>query len=122
MRRILINSLISNSIFEFVQIPGDHINSLNSICETFVKLVQKIQKSQTVKLITFVPLGWRQEKILEKKIKDATGAKKVKLLAADPDKSLLGGFIIEIGSKRLDLSLQGSLKRLADYFGIRFVG
>jgi len=38
-----------------------------------------------------------------------------------PDLSLLGGFILEIDSQRIDMSIRGAIRRLSNYFGIPFV-
>ena len=49
-----------------------------------------------------------------------TGAKQIKLKLT-VDESLIGGFIIQVGSKIVDSSIKGQLRKLASYLGASMV-
>lgn len=60
---------------------------------------------------TAFPLSDELKKALEKRVQEATGAKKV-ILHEEVDKSLLGGVIVSAPGMELDVSLKTKLARL----------
>ena len=57
-----------------------------------------------------------QQETLVKKLKSMANVKEVKL-DIQTDKSLIGGFTVQIGSRIIDTSIQGQLKKLASHLG-----
>jgi len=57
-----------------------------------------------------------QQEALVSKLKTMTGVKQVKL-EVKVDKTLIGGFTVQIGSRIIDTSIQGQLKKLASHLG-----
>ena len=55
-------------------------------------------------------------KEIAEKLKKITGAKQIKL-ALKVDPQLIGGFTIEIGSKMIDTSIRGQLKKISALLG-----
>ena len=57
-----------------------------------------------------------QQEALIGKLKAMTGVKQVKL-EVEVDKALIGGFTVRIGSRIVDTSIQGQLRKLASHLG-----
>jgi F-type H+-transporting ATPase subunit delta len=57
-----------------------------------------------------------QQEALVAKLKAMTNVKQVKL-DIKVDKTLIGGFTVQIGSRVIDTSIQGQLKKLASHLG-----
>jgi F-type H+-transporting ATPase subunit delta len=101
----------------FLLIDRNRISFFISIGEQYLKLVQKLKGIQVVTVTAFVPLTYKEEVQVCQKLKEATGSTEIKLIRK-PDLSLLGGFILELDSQRIDLSIKGAIRRLSNYFGI----
>jgi F-type H+-transporting ATPase subunit delta len=57
-----------------------------------------------------------QQEALVAKLKAMTNVRQVKL-EIKVDKTLIGGFTVQIGSRVIDTSIQGQLKKLASHLG-----
>jgi ATP synthase F1 delta subunit len=104
----------------YLLIDKNRIGFFAAIGERYLKLVQKLKGIKIVTVFTYVPLTYKEEAEVCKKLAEATGSKEIKLVRK-PDLSLLGGFILEIDSQRIDMSIKGAIRRLSNYFGIPFI-
>lgn len=104
----------------FLLIDRNRIGFFSSIGEKYLKLIQKLKGIKTVTVFTYVPLTYKEEAEVCRKLAESTGSKEIKLIRK-PDLSLLGGFVLEIDSQRIDMSIKGAIRRLSNYFGIPFV-
>ena len=57
-----------------------------------------------------------QQEALVGKLKSMTKAKEIKL-ETTVDKTLVGGFTVQVGSRIIDTSISGQLKKLASHLG-----
>ena len=57
-----------------------------------------------------------QQEALVAKLKAMTGVKQVKL-EIKVDKTLIGGFTVEIGSQYIDTSIRGQLRKISNLLG-----
>jgi F-type H+-transporting ATPase subunit delta len=73
-----------------------------------------------VKVKASVSLTNSQEDALISKLKSMTQADQIKL-SVQIDPKLLGGFSIQVGSKIIDTSIQGQLKRMAIHLGVSLI-
>ena len=104
----------------YLLIDRNRAGYFTAIGERYLKLVQKTKGIKTVTVYTYVPLTYKEEAEVCRKLAEATGSKEIKLMRK-PDLSLLGGFILEMDSQRIDMSIKGAIRRLSNYFGIPFV-
>lgn len=104
----------------FLLIDKNRIGFFGAIGERYLKLVQKLKGIEVVTVFTYVPLTYKEEAEVCRKLAESTGSKEIKLIRK-PDLSLLGGFILELDSQRIDMSIKGAIRRLSNYFGIPFV-
>lgn len=69
-----------------------------------------------MKVTSSIALSSSQQEALISKLKKMTGIDQIKLdLNVNPN--LIGGFVIQVGSKIIDTSLQGQLRELSSYLG-----
>nr|YP_010471129.1 ATP synthase subunit delta [Synarthrophyton patena]UVF62958.1 ATP synthase subunit delta [Synarthrophyton patena] len=110
---------VSSHILNFLSVLADRrrIGLLNSIISCYLNLVYKLQSTTVANISTSVFLTDLQKKSLEKKIQDFTKSKEVKLII-NIDKELIGGFVIKIGSKIIDMSISGQLSQITSYLNI----
>jgi F-type H+-transporting ATPase subunit delta len=104
----------------FLLIDRNRIGFFAAIGERYLKLVQKSKGIEVVTVFTYVPLTYKEETEVCSKLAESTNSKEIKLIRK-PDLSLLGGFILEVDSQRIDMSLKGAIRRLSNYFGIPFI-
>lgn len=110
---------ISSHVLNFLSILVDRrrINLLSSIIDCYLKLVYKLKLTTVVNIYTAALLTDSQQKSLEKKLKNMTNSKEVKLLIqVNPE--LIGGFVIKIGSKIIDMSIYGQLNQMTSYLNV----
>lgn len=107
-----VNQFILN--FLLVLVNKRRISFLSAIIEKYLQLVDKLESITVVELSSAVELNEDQQKKLVENIKLITKSTNVKLVV-NIDSSLIGGFIIKIGSKVIDTSLAGKLKRMSFY-------
>ena len=110
---------VSPQVLNFLSILADRrrINLLNSIINCYLTLVYKLKLTTIAYIDTAVMLTDVQQEALEKKIQDITNSKEVKLVI-QINEELIGGFIIKIGSKIIDMSVSGQLKQITSYLNI----
>ena len=69
-----------------------------------------------MKVTSSIALSSSPQEALISKLKKMTGIDQIKLdLNVNPN--LIGGFVIQVGSKIIDTSLQGQLRELSSYLG-----
>jgi len=80
------------------------------------RTLNKAASIETVKVTSSIALNSSQQEALISKLKKMTGIDQIKLdLNVNPN--LIGGFVIQVGSKIIDTSLQGQLRELSSYLG-----
>jgi F-type H+-transporting ATPase subunit delta len=69
-----------------------------------------------VKVTSAIAFTASQQDALISKLKNMTGAEQIRL-EINVNPNLIGGFIIQVGSKIIDTSIQGQLRELSSYLG-----
>jgi F-type H+-transporting ATPase subunit delta len=109
---------IDNTTLKFLLVLCDRgrISYLSSIVEKSIELAYKAASIEIVKVTSSTPFSPSQQEALTSKLKKMTGAEQIKLeINTNPD--LIGGFIVQVGSKIIDTSIQGQLRDLSSYLG-----
>nr|WCH55320.1 ATP synthase CF1 subunit delta [Hypnea brasiliensis] len=120
IKKNIIFKLLSNQVnifllnFLLVLVDRRRISLINLIIDKYFELAYKLDSITIVNISTSVALTEAQQEALINKLKTMTNSQTVKL-EMNIDASLLGGFIIQIGSKVIDTSLAGKLKNMAFY-------
>lgn len=112
----LFSGQVSDTILTFLLVLVDRarIAYLDSILLKYLELAYSLESLLIAKVISSNSFTDEQHDQLVDKLKTMTGNTQVKLeLSVDPD--LIGGFILQVGSKVIDTSLRGQLKEIA-YF------
>ena len=112
----LFSGQVSDTILTFllVLVERKRIAYLNFILLKYLELVYSLESLLVAKVTSSVSFTEEQQNKLIDKLKIMTDNKKVKLeLSVDPE--LIGGFILQLGSKIIDTSLKGQLKEIT-YF------
>jgi F-type H+-transporting ATPase subunit delta len=102
--------------FLLLLVDRGRIEVLDSIAQKFLELSYKQESIEIAKITSSVQLSADQQKNIAEKLKVITGAKQIKL-ALKVDPQLIGGFVIEIGSKMIDTSIRGQLKQISYLLG-----
>lgn len=105
-------NIILLSILE-VLINNDYLGSLTDIINEFQNLWNTENIVEIAEVQSTLPLTYKQRKSLAEKLKIITGAKKIRLICK-LDKTLFGGFALKIGSKLIDTSIKGQLKKMTN--------
>ena len=100
--------------FLFVLLDRRRISILHLIIDKYFNLVYQAEATIVTEIFTVNHLTETQQNNLIEKIKIMTKSKQVKLIT-NIDSSLIGGFILKIGSKVIDASLSGKLQQIAFY-------
>ncbi len=84
--------------------------------EKATELAYKAASIEIVKVTSSTAFTPSQQEALVSKLKKMTGAEQIKLeIKTNPN--LIGGFIVQVGSKVIDTSIQGQLRELSSYLG-----
>nr|YP_009295792.1 ATP synthase CF1 delta subunit [Schimmelmannia schousboei]AOM64727.1 ATP synthase CF1 delta subunit [Schimmelmannia schousboei] len=119
-KKNVLNKLLLNQVNDFVLkfllvlVDRRRISLLSTIIEKYLELAYSLESTIVAQISTAVALTELQQDTLVDKIKQLTNSQHVKLVI-NIDSSLIGGFIIQIGSKVIDTSLSGKLKQIALY-------
>jgi F-type H+-transporting ATPase subunit delta len=98
--------------FLMVLVNRNRIAFLDAVAEKYLELSYKQASIEIATVTSAVQLTAKQQSSLKSKLSLITGAEEVKLqIKVDPD--LIGGFVVEIGSKRIDTSVVGQLERIS---------
>ena len=106
-----------NLNFLFLLVDRGRIQVLESIAWKFLNISYKQESIEIAKITSSVQLSGDQQKQIAEKLKIITGAKQIKI-ALKIDPQLIGGFTIEIGSKMIDTSIRGQLKKISYLLGV----
>jgi F-type H+-transporting ATPase subunit delta len=113
LKDILGEQIGSNTLkFLSLLVDRNRIGVLESIAQKFLELSYKQESIEIAKITSSIQLSADQQKEIAAKLKLITGAKQIKL-ALKIDPQLIGGFTIEIGSKMIDTSIRGQLKKIS---------
>lgn len=112
------NDKIDNTTLKFLLVLCDRgrISYLESIVNKALELAYKAASIETVKVTSSVAFTSIQQEALISKLKKMTGAEQIRL-EITTNSSLIGGFVVQVGSKIIDTSIQGQLKQLSSYLG-----
>lgn len=100
--------------FLFILVDKRRIALLNSITQKYLELAYQLNSVTIAKVRTAIAFTELQQSSLISKLQEITNSKEVKLvIMVDP--SLLGGFIVQIGCKIIDMSLAGRLEQMSFY-------
>ena len=87
------------------------IGILNSVLERFLELYREQRNIALATVTSATPLNDDQQGEILKTVQSVAGTDNLELdLKVDPD--LIGGFVINVGSKVIDASLAGQVRRL----------
>jgi len=96
--------------FLLVLVDKGRAGQLEEIAREFERLAAEQEGIVRAELTTAVELSDAEAKKLLKQIEQAWGQKVEATRSVDPD--LIGGMILQVGSRRLDASVRGRLERL----------
>ena len=114
----ILGEQISESTLKFLLLLVDRgrIEVLEQIAQKFLELSYKQESIEIAKVTSSIKLSAEQQQQIAEKLKAITGAKQIKLaLKVDPE--LIGGFTIEVGSKMIDTSIRGQLRKISNLLG-----
>lgn len=121
-KKLIIKSIFSekidNTTLKFLLVLCDRgrISYLDSIVEKATELAYKAASIEIVQVTSATTLNSSQQESLISKLKKMTGAEQIKLeIKTNPN--LIGGFVVQVGSKVIDTSIQGQLRDLSSYLG-----
>nr|YP_009628685.1 ATP synthase CF1 delta subunit [Acrochaetium secundatum]QBX88468.1 ATP synthase CF1 delta subunit [Acrochaetium secundatum] len=100
--------------FLLILVERKRIAYLDSILEKYLDLICALESLVVANITSASSLSDNQQEALTKKLKSMTGNEQVKLEIVI-DSNLIGGFIVQIGSKVIDTSLRGQLREIG-YF------
>nr|YP_009774093.1 ATP synthase delta subunit [Caulacanthus okamurae]QIZ74710.1 ATP synthase delta subunit [Caulacanthus okamurae] len=112
----LFSTQINNFLLNFLLVLVDRrrVSLLDLIIDKYFDLVYKLDATIIAQISTAIALNEAQQQSLINKLKIMTDSKQVKL-KINIDISLIAGFTIQIGSKIIDTSLSGKLRKIALY-------
>jgi len=92
------------------------ISYLDAVIEKALELAYQKSSIEIAYVTSSVEITAAQEESLTAKLKSMTGAKQIKLKLT-VDNGLIGGFVVQIGSKVIDNSVKGQLRQMSAYLG-----
>nr|YP_009394748.1 ATP synthase CF1 subunit delta [Polysiphonia elongata]ARW63310.1 ATP synthase CF1 subunit delta [Polysiphonia elongata] len=120
VKKEVLKKLFENQVQSFIMkfllvlVERRRISFLKTIIEKYLEIAYSLESITIAELSSVVDLDENQQLSLTNKIKVLTGSSQIKLLTKN-DPSLIAGFIIKIGSKVIDASLNGKLKKMSLY-------
>lgn len=98
--------------FMMLLVDKRRIVFLEPIVEQYLNLLRKLNQTVLAEITSATELSESQKQNLVEKVKAIAEARDVELkTSVDPD--LIGGVIIKVGSKVIDASLRGQLRRIS---------
>ena len=115
LKNLLIN-YISPQVLNFLSILVERrrIIFFSSIVNCYLDLVNQLQLVTLAQVYTVIPLTNIQKQSLKDKLKTITNSDEIQLVI-NINPELIGGFIVKIGSKVIDMSISGQLKQMSFY-------
>jgi F-type H+-transporting ATPase subunit delta len=102
--------------FLLVLCDRGRIDCLEAINSLALEMAYKQASLEVAYVTSSSDMSESQQEALIAKLKAMTGVSQVKL-EVEVDKTLIGGFTVQIGSRIIDTSIQGQLKKLASHLG-----
>jgi F-type H+-transporting ATPase subunit delta len=102
--------------FLLVLCDRGRINCLEGVTSLALEMAYKQASVTVAHVVSSSEMSEGQQEALVAKLKAMTNVKQVKL-DIKVDKTLIGGFTVQIGSRVIDTSIQGQLKKLASHLG-----
>jgi F-type H+-transporting ATPase subunit delta len=118
----IFNEKIDIKTLRFLLVLCDRgrISYLGSIVSKAIELAYKAASIEIVTLTSSTAFSASQQETLISKLKKMTGAEQIKLeTKVNPE--LIGGFVVQIGSKIIDTSIKGQLRQLSSYLGASLI-
>ncbi|NJL52899.1 MAG: F0F1 ATP synthase subunit delta [Hydrococcus sp. SU_1_0] len=98
--------------FMMLLVDKRRIVFLEAIVEQYLNLLRKLNQTVLAEVTSATELNDSQKQSITEKVKAIADARDVELKTSiDPD--LIGGVIIKVGSKVIDASLRGQLRRIS---------
>lgn len=109
---------IDNKTVNFLLVLCDRgrINCLETINSSALEMAYKQASVEVAEVVSSSEMSDSQQEALIEKLKAMANVKEVKL-EIKVDKALIGGFTVQIGSRIVDTSIQGQLRKLASHLG-----
>ena len=109
----LFDEQVTPSVQNLLKLLADRqrIAVLDAVLERFLELYRDLRHITLAKVSSATPLSEEQQAQLNQKVQAIAGTKAVEFdLNVDP--SLIGGFVVNLGSQVIDASLAGQVRRL----------
>ena len=109
----LFSEQISPAFLNLLKLLSDRgrIGYLDAVLERLLELYREQNSISLATLTSAAPLSPEQQASLIEKVKQVAGTEQVEIdLHVDP--ALIGGFVLRVGSKVIDASLAGQVRRL----------
>jgi F-type H+-transporting ATPase subunit delta len=116
-KKAVLRQLLADEIhpyaFNFLMLLVDkgRVLFLAEVCKQYQALLRELKQTVLAEVTSAVELTDDQQESVRQKVIEITNARQVELeTQIDPD--LIGGVIIKVGSKVIDASLRGQLRRI----------
>lgn len=118
----VLKETVSNTMIKFLMVLCDRgrIAYLSDVVAKALELAYQKASIQIAYVSSSLELTSSQEESLTEKLQTMTGASQIKLKLSI-DENLLGGFVVQVGSKIIDNSVKGQLRQLSSYLGASIV-
>lgn len=103
--------------FMMLLVDKGRIALVQPILEEFRSLVREMNQTVLAEVISAIELTDEQKETVRQKVQGMTDAKSVEL-STQVDSDLIGGVIVKIGSKVLDASIRGQIRRISLQLGV----
>lgn len=98
--------------FLYILVDRRRIKLLEEIIRCYLSLACNLQLVSVAEVSTAFPLNELQKQAMQSKLKDMTNSRKIQLIeTVRPE--LIGGLVIKIGSKVVDMSIHGQLSQIS---------
>jgi len=109
----LFSDQLTPSFLNLLKLLADRqrIGVLDAVLDRMLELYREQRNIALANVISATALNEEQQAELSKKVQAVAGTDKLEFnLSVDPD--LIGGFVVKVGSKVIDASLAGQVRRL----------
>jgi F-type H+-transporting ATPase subunit delta len=109
----LFDGQVTASVQNLLKLLADRqrIAVLDAVLERFLELYRELRQITLAKVSSATPLSDEQQAQLNQKVQAIAGTQAVEFeLSVDP--TLIGGFVVNLGSQVIDASLAGQVRRL----------
>ena len=118
VKKNVINNLFIDKVsahvlnFLFILIERRRINLITPVISYYISLVNQLDLITLATVYTVIPLSEEQKQALQKTLQSLTNSKTIQLII-ELKPSLIGGLVIKVGSKVIDMSIYGQLSQLS---------